>query len=112
MPAGTGWRAGLLAGAAALFASFVYWQSRAREPLLPISIFRRLPLSAANGASLLVGGALILALVTIPLMTDTIMGRSPLEGGLRLLRLTALIPVGAVVGGLLYQRLGYRLPMV
>ena len=99
LPAGAGWPAGFLVGAAALFASFVYWRSRAREPLLPISIFRRVPLAAANGTSLLVGGALILALVTIPLMTDTIMGGSPLEGGLRLLRLTVMIPVGAVLGG-------------
>ena len=111
LPAGAGWQAGLLGASAVLLAAFVYWQGRAGEPLLPISIFRRVPFSAASGVSLLVGGALILALVNIPLMTDTVMGRPPLEGGLRLLRLMAMIPVGALVGGLLYQRLGYRTPM-
>ena len=39
------------------------------------------------------------------------MGKSPLEGGLRLLRLTVMIPVGAILGGLMYQRWGYWLPM-
>ena len=112
LPSGPGWRTGLLAGAALLFFLFIGWQSRARHPMLPLSIFRRLPLSAANGANLLVGGALILALVNIPLMTDTVMGRPPLEGGLRLLRFTAMIPVGALLGGALYQWLGYRPPMV
>ena len=56
------------------------------------------------------GAALIIALVNVPLITDTLMGQSSLEGGLRLLRLTAMIPVGAVVGGLLTRKLGYRLP--
>lgn len=111
LPAGAAWRAGLLAGAALLLSLFIGWQRRARSPMLPLAIFRRLPLSAANGANLLIGGALILALVSIPLMTDTVMGQPPLEGGLRLLRLTAMIPVGALAGGALYQWLGYRPPM-
>ena len=49
-------------------------------------------------------------MVNVPLITDTLMGRSSLEGGLRLVRLTAMIPVGAVGGGVLTRRLGYRLP--
>ena len=43
-------------------------------------------------------------------MTDTILGGEPLDGGLRLLRLTVMIPIGAVLGGYLYQRFGYRPP--
>ncbi len=112
LPSGEGWRPALLAASAALLAAFLVWQARAREPLLALGLLRAAPLAWANASNLLVGGALILALVTIPLMTDTVMGKEPLEGGLRLLRLTVMIPVGAVLGGALYQRHGYRVPMV
>ncbi|MEE9284788.1 MAG: MFS transporter [Dehalococcoidia bacterium] len=111
LPSGVGWQAGFLVAAGAALLAFFWWEDRAGDPLLPLSLLRKVPLAAANVANLLIGGGLILALVNIPLMTDTIMGKAPLEGGLRLLRLTMMIPVGAVIGGLLYQRFGYRVPM-
>jgi MFS family permease len=40
------------------------------------------------------------------------MGLSPLEGGLWLMRMTAAIPVGAILGGLACQRVDYRIPAV
>ena len=38
-------------------------------------------------------------MVNIPLMSDTIMGKTAMEGGLRLLRFTIMLSVGAVAGG-------------
>ena len=64
--------------------------------------------AASNIAHLLVGAALIIGMVTVPLMANTLLDRTPLEGGLMLMRLTAAIPVGAVLGGLACQRLDYR----
>ena len=101
----------LLASAASL-ALFVARQRNAPAPLLPLSMFRSWMFSAANATHLLVGGALIIAMVTVPLMTDTVLGQAPLEGGLRLLRLMAAIPFGAVAGGLACHRLDYRIPAV
>jgi hypothetical protein len=75
-------------------------------------MFRNITFSMANLTNLLVGGALIIAMVNIPLMSDTIMGSSPLEGGLRLLRLTVMLSVGAVAGGFLCKRFGYSLPTI
>ena len=37
-------------------------------------------------------------------MANTILGLTPLEGGLLLVRMTAGIPVGAIIGGLACQR--------
>ena len=51
-----------------------------------------------------------MALVTVPLMTDTVLGEQPLEGGLRLMRFTGAIPVGAIAGGYAARWLGPRLP--
>ncbi|MCH8087982.1 MAG: MFS transporter [Chloroflexi bacterium] len=93
-----------------LLAGFLWSQSRASFPLTPLSLFRRVSFSAANASHFFVGAALIIAMVNIPLITDTVMGKEPLEGGLRLLRLTGAIPVGALAGGFAASRLGYRLP--
>ena len=60
----------------------------------------------ANLTQLLEGVALVIAIVTVPLMADTVMGKDPLTGAWWLLRMTAAIPVGAVIGGLLLASFG------
>ena len=91
---------------------FVVRQRTSVDPLLPLSMFRGWIFRAANATHLLVGGALIIGMVTIPLMANTVLGLSPLEGGLMLMRLTAGIPVGALIGGIACRRLGYRTPTI
>ncbi len=93
-----------------LLALFGLRQIKVPQPLVDLSMFKRPTFAAANVINLLVGGALIIAMVNVPLMSDTIMGRTPLEGGLRLLRLTVAMSLGALVGGVLCKRLGYRPP--
>ena len=98
----------LLAGVALLL--FVARQRAFADPLLPVAMFRGWAFRAASATHVLVGAALIIGMVTVPLMANTVMGLTPLEGGLWLLRMTAAIPVGAVLGGLACQRLDYRVP--
>ena len=63
---------------------------------------------SALTVKLLVGGSLIMAMVTVPLMANTVLAQTPLEGGLRLMRMTGAMPIGALVGGYLAYRLGER----
>ena len=98
----------LTALALALGALFVWRQSRASLPLVPLELFRNRAFAAANGVNALVGVALIAAMVDVPLFAATVLGRSPIDAGLALLRLTALIPVGAVAGGWLAARLRWE----
>ena len=77
-------------------------------PIVELSVFLRAAFSASSLVSLLVGGALISAMVDIPFFIITVVGGDPLYAGLTLLRLTALIPVGAIVGGLLCPRITCR----
>lgn len=97
-----------LAGAAIAFAVFILHQLRHPEPLVRLSMFKSIPFSAANLAHLAVGGALVVGMVEIPLWSYSLLGSSELEGGLLLMRLTALIPIGALFGGWLADRVGYR----
>jgi EmrB/QacA subfamily drug resistance transporter len=103
---------GFLVASLILFTIFVLRLTRVSEPLLQLSMFRNVTFSTANLTNFFIGGALIIAMVNVPLMSDTIMGCSPLEGGLRLLRLTVMLSAGAVVGGFLCKRFGYRLPTI
>jgi hypothetical protein len=103
-----GYRPLLYAAAAVLGAAFVLHERRVRMPLLPLELFRRAGFSAANAGSILTGVALIVALVEVPFYATLVRGDSATEGGLTLLRLTALIPVGAVLGGWLGGRVPLR----
>ncbi len=86
----------------------VWVEGRARNPLLPPSFFQSRQAVSALVVKLLVGGALIMAMVTVPLMANTVLAQSPLEGGLRLMRMTGAMPIGALAGGYLAYRLGER----
>ena len=98
--------------AALAFGLFVWRQVRAADPLLPRAMFRALALVAANAAHLPVGAALIVGMVTVPLMANTVLGKTPLEGGLMLVRMTAALPAGAILGGALCQRVDCRAPAI
>ncbi len=101
-----------LVGSGAALVLFVVRQGRTDSPLIPLAMFRRAAIGAANVTHLLVGGALIIGMVTVPLMASTALQMTPLEGGLRLMRMTAAMPVGAVLGGAMCGRFGYRIPTV
>jgi MFS transporter, DHA2 family, triacylglyceride efflux pump len=81
-------------------------------PIVELSLFKRSPFSATALVSLLVGAALIIAMVNIPLFIATVLGGQPIDSGLALLRLTAMIPLGAVTGGWLCARITCRLTAV
>ena len=93
-------------GGLIMAAGLVALERRVGHPLLLPMLFRSMAFVSANLTQLLVGVALIIALVTVPLMANTVMGREPFTGALWLLRLTAPIPLGAVIGGQLVGKLG------
>ena len=98
----------LAAGAVGLIALLVLVETKAYQPLLAPALFRSWAFLTSNLTQILVGVALIIAMITVPLMANTVMGKSPFTGALWLLRLTGVIPLGAVCGGLLVSRLGPR----
>jgi EmrB/QacA subfamily drug resistance transporter len=103
---------GFLTASFFLFLLFTLRIRRVSEPLVKLSMFKDITFSAANATNLFVGGALIIAMANIPLMSDTILGSSPIEGGLRLLRFTIMLSIGAIAGGFISRRCGFRLPTV
>lgn len=113
----------LIALALALLLAFVlveFWlerraQQRAGDtasgmlPIVDPALFKRATFSASSLVSLLVGAALIIAMADIPLFIATVQNGDALAGGLALLRLTIMIPIGALIGGWLCSRITCRL---
>lgn len=97
----------LLLGLGLVAALFVV-ERRRKQPLLPPALFRSWAFIATNSTQLLVGVSLIIAMVTVPLMANTVMGKEPIVGAFWLLRLTGAIPVGAIIGGLILRSAGTR----
>ena len=97
-----------LALAVVLFIVFILVERKVRWPVVDLSLFKRFPFSAASFVSLLVGAALIIAMADIPIFVDTVLNRPVLDSGLALMRMTMMIPIGALLGGWLCSRVSCR----
>lgn len=84
--------------------------NRSQDPLFPPTLFKLPSFNFANTTHFLVGSVLIIGMVTVPLMAASVFAKSPLEGGLQLLRMTLAIGLGAMLGGVITQRWGARIP--
>lgn len=100
----------LPAGLAAVVVLVAYgWrQVRRWEPLIPRDLLRSRAFIGATAANLLIGGALIVALVDVPLLGRLVFKLNQLDSGLLLTQFLVGVPVGAVLGGVLAGRIGNR----
>jgi MFS family permease len=90
--------------------AFVLHERRAAEPVLPLAALRPAGAWGALLVNLLVGVALVAALVDIPLFArNTTTPGDQLGAALVLLRLLVAVPVGAVAGGWLCRVIAPRL---
>jgi hypothetical protein len=100
----------LLPLALASAVAFVVHERRAAEPVLPLGALRPRGAWGALLVNLLVGVALVAALVDVPLFArSTTTPGDQLGAALVLLRLLVAVPVGAVVGGWLSRTVAPRL---
>lgn len=90
-------------------AGFVLRERRARHPLIAAAELRERGAYGALLTNLAVGAALMAALLDIPVLARaTVDPNSQFGAALVLLRLLIAVPIGAVAGGWLSQRLGNR----
>jgi EmrB/QacA subfamily drug resistance transporter len=99
---------GALAAGAVLLAAFVAWQLRAREPMLPMRLFRSRAFSAGNAAIFFAVAALFCAVFFLAQFMQTALGYGPLRAGLALLPWTATLFFVAPLAGTLVERFGER----
>jgi MFS family permease len=97
---------------AAVLGLYGWRQVHRLEPLVPRELLRSRGFIGAAVANLLIGIALMVALVDVPVLGRLVFNLDQLGSGLLLTRFLVGIPIGAVLGGWLAGRLGGRLVAV
>ncbi len=97
-----------LAAGVLLSVLFVLWELRAREPMLPMRLFRSRRFAVGNASTLLLSGALFSAVFFMAQFLQTALGSSPLRAGLELVPWTGTVMLVAPLSGALVDRIGER----
>ena len=108
---GTASTLGIIASGLVLMVAFVIIESRVRNPLMPLSIFRVRAVSVSTVIVLLDFFALFGVLFFISLYLQSVHGFSPVGAGLRLLPLTITFAFAGPLGARLVNRFGPWLPI-
>lgn len=95
----------------ALIAAYTWRQMRHLEPLIPRALLRSRVFAGATAANLLIGGALMVALVDVPILGRLVFNQNQLDSGLFLTRFLVGVPLGAIAGGFASARAGARVTM-
>jgi EmrB/QacA subfamily drug resistance transporter len=110
-----GWGSGrtitFFAGAAVGMLLFILRERRAAEPLLPLRLFRSVPLSAGVVLVILLMFALFGAMFFMTFYLENVHGYDPVETGLWLLPMTAMLIVGSPISGWVLTKLGPKIPL-
>ena len=104
------WGSGLIIGLAvvgvALLVGFCVVESRAAEPLIPLSLFKNRTFSATSGVGFVVGFSMFGAIVYLPFYLQTVHGATPTAAGLELLPLVGGMLLTFILSGQLVTRTG------
>lgn len=99
----------LFVASAVLFSAFIWWERRAREPLMLLALFRRLPFVAGNGAMLTLLFAMVGSFFLIPLYLQNGIGYSTVQTGFILAPIALVLMTVGPLAGRLSNRIEPRL---
>ncbi len=109
---GSGKTIGFFIAAVVALGLFVVRESRAETPLVPLRLFRSVPLSAGVVLTMALMFSLFGAMFFMTFFMQNVHGLDPVATGVRLLPMTAMLIVGAPLAGLVITKIGPRLPMI
>ncbi|MEU1314500.1 MFS transporter [Streptomyces tibetensis] len=93
------------------FAVFAFWETKVKEPLIPLALFRSVALSAGVVLMVLMAIAFMGGLFFVTFYLQNVHGMSPIDAGLHLLPLTGMMIVGSPLAGAMITKLGPRVPL-
>ncbi|MFF5369063.1 MFS transporter [Streptomyces sp. NPDC013187] len=107
-----GWTGGLvltgLFAGTALLTGFILYSTRAKNPMLPMRLFRSRAFAGINAASLLMFLGMFGSIFLLSQYMQGVLGYSPTEAGLRMLPWTGMPMLIAPIAGILADRVGGR----
>jgi EmrB/QacA subfamily drug resistance transporter len=99
----------IVIGVVGLFA-FLWAESRAAEPILPLSLFRNSVFSMTSAIGFIIGLALFGAITFLPIYLQVVKGVSPTSSGLQLVPMMGGLLVASIFSGAVISRIGkYRM---
>jgi EmrB/QacA subfamily drug resistance transporter len=96
----------LIAASVLSIAGFIWAETRAVEPVLPLRLFRNRTFVISVLVGLIVGFALFGSVTYLPLFLQVVKGDSPTASGLRMIPMMAGMLVSSIVAGQLISRRG------
>lgn len=99
---------GLAALALVLAAAFVWAESRATDPLIPLSLWKEPIFTVSAIASILMGSAMFGVIAFMPTYMQGVVGISATYSGAVLIPLTLMLVAGSIASGQLMRRFGYK----
>jgi EmrB/QacA subfamily drug resistance transporter len=97
-----------LSSGATLIIAFLLWEARAREPMVPLGLFRSRTFAAGNVTTFLMSASIFGAAFFVVQYFQLARDNSPLSSGLKLLPWTATPMIVAPLAGALSDRIGRR----
>lgn len=102
----------LLPASAVLTAAFLFVETRAKEPLLPLRLFAQRTLATSSALSALGGGAMLGLVTFVPLYAQGVLGSTPTQAGTTIATMAVAWPVASALSGRLIKRLGFRVLVI
>ncbi|MER6625751.1 MFS transporter [Streptomyces sp. NPDC000931] len=93
------------------FGLFAFWETKVKEPLVPLTLFRSVPLSAGVVLMVLMAIAFMGGLFFVTFYLQGVRGLGPVDAGLHLLPLTGMMIVGSPLAGVMITKVGPRIPL-
>lgn len=96
----------LFAVAVVMLAAFIFAETRAPEPIIPLTLFRNSIVSVSSIAVFFTGVGMFGAILFIPLFMQSVVGVSATRSGTTLTPMMLTLVVGSIASGQLVARLG------
>ena len=103
---------GLFALSAVSLAAFLYTETKVKEPILSLGLFKNRVFTISNIASFIINMAFLGVVMFLPLFMQTVLGISATNSGFTLLPLMAGLIVSSIVAGQLVSRTGRYKPIM
>jgi EmrB/QacA subfamily drug resistance transporter len=97
---------GSLAGAGVLFVAFFIAELRAREPILPLDLFKNQVFASGALLALMIGLALFSVVIYLPVFLQGVLGVKATNSGLVVTPLVVTLAIAAALVGFLVSRVG------
>ena len=103
-----------LVSALALILLFIFQESRAKEPILPLALFKNHTFSVTSFMAFIIGAGMFGAIIMLPLYLQIVKGDSATSAGLKLIPFMIGIVTMSIVSGKLITKHGHykRFPII